>query len=137
MNKIVQINPEFTRVDVIKAPHRFAYTNPANKIVLQSVDGSTFKVLFHDQECSLNASLAWSVDGSTLYHAYDQIYAIDAESTSHKAITSFPEKFSVNFHLYHSPVNSRLVFYRDTTLLSLQPEVLEPISLKSFLGIRG
>jgi hypothetical protein len=69
----------------------------------------------HDTECALNAPLAWSLDGATLYHAYDQIYAIDPEAASSKAVTSFHERFTVNHHLRCSPDGKRLVFYRDTT----------------------
>ena len=75
-------------------------------------------MLFEDKQQQLNTPLAWSCDGTTLYHAYDQIHATDPETCAANPVTSFREAFSVNSHLHCSPDNQRLVFYRDT-LLSL------------------
>jgi Tol biopolymer transport system component len=111
MSKPVELNPEFTLAERIDAPHRFAYKS-AFEVILRSVDGTSVEALFHDKGRSLNAPLAWAPDGSTLYHAYDQIYAIDPRTKAARPLTHSPERFCVNHHLHSSPDGRRVVFFR-------------------------
>src|SRR4051794_41049814 len=98
MDNAVELDPEFTLADRIDAPHRFAYKFNF-KIFLRSVDSTSSGVLFHDKGRSLNAPLAWAPDGSTLYHAHEQVYAIDPRSATARPLTDFPQPFSVNQRL--------------------------------------
>ncbi|MBW3597315.1 MAG: hypothetical protein KY475_08575 [Planctomycetes bacterium] len=100
MNR-VDLDSEFSLIESIDAHHNFAYKFNFG-VFVRSVDGSTLECVFRDNERSVNAPLAWSPDGSTLYHAYDQVYAINITTRSAKALTDFPDRFSVNVHLHSS-----------------------------------
>jgi hypothetical protein len=143
MSKRVELHPDFAMADAINAPHHFAYKF-AFEVLFRSVSSAETKSLFRDTECQLNTPLAWSPDGSTLYHAYDQIYAVNPLTGSTNAVTAFPEQFSVNHHLYCSPDGQRLVFLRTAAppphlacRLGAAPGAIprgEPISVASLLS---
>lgn len=108
MNRPVDLGDGFRRVKRIDASRLVAYKY-AFGVYIESLDGKKKRQVFHDERCSLNCPLPWSPDGRTLYHAYDQVYAIDVASGTSRALTDFPDKFSVNQSLIVSPDGEWLV----------------------------
>jgi Tol biopolymer transport system component len=84
-------------------------------VCLSYADIRDDRLLFDDRQGSLVCPLAWNSRGTTVYHSYAQIYAIEAETAAAKAVTDFPEseQFSVTWILNCSPDEKRL-FFRQT-----------------------
>jgi hypothetical protein len=105
----------FAFADSVAGSRRIAYTDEM-KVVVSLPDGREWRELFRDEQRQVSCPLAWSPDGRTLYHAYDQIYAIDAVTGVARAVTEFAEseRFSVVWFLTCSPDGRRLLFLRQS-----------------------
>jgi hypothetical protein len=101
----------FAFADSLASSRRIAYTDEM-KIVVSLPDGRERRELFRDEKGRAGGPLTWSPDGRTLYHAYDQIYAIDAVTGVARAVTEFAEEeqFGVLWFSSCSPDGRMLLF---------------------------
>lgn len=115
MNRPVELGDGYRRVKRIDASRFIAYKY-AFGVYVESLDGTSRRRVFHDERCSVNCPLPWSPNGKTLYHAYDQVYAIDVASGASRALTAFPDEFSINQSLIVSPDGDWLVAYFENSI---------------------
>src|SRR5690606_29576315 len=70
------------------------------------------KALLSDRHHHVACPLAWSPDGRTVFHAHEQLVAIDVRSRKVRELTSFRDgdRFAIQWQLHCSPDGSTLLF---------------------------
>lgn len=106
-----ELGAKFTLVDRVNLPYRLAYVDRMN-VVVHDLRSGRRKTLFSDGRHTVACPLAWSPDGKTVFHAHEQLLAIDVRSRRVRELTSFAdgERFSIQWALECSPDGSRLLF---------------------------
>jgi len=118
----------FPLADRLQRQDRLAYM-VRSSIELRTLSDSTPRVVFSDKPfeaanqhrgLSVSCPLAWTPDGTTLFHSHDQILAIDVMTGQARAVTRFPEgEFgSVRWQLRTYPDGRSLLFLCGPGLLS-------------------
>ena len=97
----------YRRVDRIDTPHWIAYRDDRD-VMLARVDGSEKRTVFQGGDEVAPCPLAWNPDGRTLYHAAEQLYAIDIERGGQRPLTRFPpeEHHSIFWNLSTAKVRT-------------------------------
>lgn len=98
-------------VDRFRGPCRLAYVDRSNVVVHDFRSGRR-KTVFSDGNHHVACPLTWSPDGRTLFHAHEQLLAIDVRTKKVRALTSFHggDRFAIQWQLQCSPDGKTLVF---------------------------
>lgn len=110
-NSLYELDTKLAFVDGIRLPYRLAYVDGMDIVVRDFRSGRRTK-LFSDRQRHVVCPLAWSPDGKTLFHAYEQLLAIDVRSRKTHELTSFRngDRFAIQWKLDCSPDGRTLLF---------------------------
>lgn len=110
-SRLYELGAGLSFVDRLRAPYQIAYADKMDVVVRDLRSGRT-RTLFTDRERHVSCPLAWSPDGKTVFHAYDQLLAIDVRSRAVREVTSFRDgdRFRIVWRLQISPDGRRAVF---------------------------
>ncbi len=111
VNDQITLASGFSFAERLTSSQQLAYKDDMT-ISLKQFNGKSPQKLFKDKNGSPSCPLAWSPDGRTLYHSYDQIYAIDVATRRSRPVTHFSDEdaVSVIWFLTVSPDGNELLF---------------------------